>query len=274
MLKKCFGIISWLPNDQKDRLLRKKRLINTLDQLNKLFPNIDILIIAQNWKRINLPEYSNNIIIKKYNKLGITGARIKLREEFLKLGYDYLLFADDDLLINYSEEALIDYLNRIDLHKSGFCYLEGNKTNPYCNHICAPLNLCAISKDILEKEPMIDIDPMKYEGFEDSIYITLLHYKYPDKEFSIPSNISCTQANDTSIPSTWNKENKSLKKMFENTYLIEDYISKYKDRPNIKLFLETGTLQSEIEDINTEVTKKRIENQKIKNKQKETYLYF
>ena len=98
MLKKCFGIISWLPNDQKDRLLRKKRLINTLDQLNKLFPNIDILIIAQNWKRINLPEYSNNIIIKKYNKLGITGARIKLREEFLKI---YKSFHMNNPLIYY-----------------------------------------------------------------------------------------------------------------------------------------------------------------------------
>ena len=32
---------------------------------------------------------------------------------------------------------------------------------------------------------MVDVDPEKGEGYEDTSYPNLLHYKYPDKEFKI-----------------------------------------------------------------------------------------
>jgi len=48
MLKKCFGIPSWLPDKEPDRRLRKERVIRLIDRLNELWPGVDILVIAQN----------------------------------------------------------------------------------------------------------------------------------------------------------------------------------------------------------------------------------
>jgi hypothetical protein len=48
MLKKCFGIPSWLPDKEPDRSLRIERINRLFKQLNDLWPDIDILVIAQN----------------------------------------------------------------------------------------------------------------------------------------------------------------------------------------------------------------------------------
>ena len=47
MLTKCFGIISYLPNDENFRKIRKERLIKLISDLNAYF-KLPIIILAQN----------------------------------------------------------------------------------------------------------------------------------------------------------------------------------------------------------------------------------
>lgn len=44
----CFGIPSWLPDKEPDRTQRAIRLNKLLKQLDDLWPDVDILIVAQN----------------------------------------------------------------------------------------------------------------------------------------------------------------------------------------------------------------------------------
>lgn len=88
MKKFIIGIISY--GKDKDRITRATKLFEQL----KDFPK---LIIAQGYK----PEktHANDIIIYEPEALGIGGARIRLQEEFLKLNIDYIIFMDDDNVI-------------------------------------------------------------------------------------------------------------------------------------------------------------------------------
>lgn len=177
MLKKCFGIPSWLPEKEPDRLQRQERLNRLFNQLNNLWPDTDILVIAQNWLDFKPIKTKNKQIIKTYEPLGILKARQILREEFLKLGYDYLIMLDDDAIIKCdNDHAHLDFIDEIDKHPQGFCFIHGNNSK-YHPYIGAQLNLCAISKFIYENEPMVPIDPQKNEGYEDSIFACLLHHK-------------------------------------------------------------------------------------------------
>lgn len=49
-MNKCFGIISWLPNDEAERNQRTDRLFKLLTQLNNYWPETTIMIVSQNWK--------------------------------------------------------------------------------------------------------------------------------------------------------------------------------------------------------------------------------
>lgn len=82
------GIITW--GKDNDRIERATKLFQQLKDFQKL-------IIAQGYK----PEKTNtnDIIIYEPTPLGIGGARIRLQEEFLKLGIDYIIFMDDDNVI-------------------------------------------------------------------------------------------------------------------------------------------------------------------------------
>ena len=179
MLKKCFGIPSWLPDKEPDRNQRKERINRLFKQLNDLWPSIDILVIAQNWQDFKPIETKNKQIIKTYEPLGILKARQTLREEFLKLDYDYIIMFDDDAIIEFIDDAPKQYMNEIEKHPHGFCFMPGNnsKYHPYCG---AQLNLCAISRFIYEQEPMVPVDPQKDEGYEDSIisFVFLWVYWY------------------------------------------------------------------------------------------------
>ena len=64
MLKKVFGIPSWLPDVEPARSLRIERINRLFKQLDYLWPNIDILVIAQNWKDFKPIETKNKQIIK------------------------------------------------------------------------------------------------------------------------------------------------------------------------------------------------------------------
>lgn len=111
--------------------------------------------------------------------LGILKARQTLRTEFLKRQeYDWLIMFDDDAIIKCDDaEAHVRFMKELDRHKDGFCFIKGHdarKYNPYC---AAQLNLCAVSRFIYEKEPMVNVDPQKNQGYEDMLFATLLHHK-------------------------------------------------------------------------------------------------
>ena len=233
MLKKCFGIISWLPNDKENRILREERLNRLLKQLSELMPEIDILIIAQNWGDFIPVNTNNNKIIKNYPPLGILGARKTLRKEFLNLNYDYIIMFDDDAIIQYANLNLIkQYLQLIDNNPKGFAFVRGtnNAYNPYAG---AHLNLCAISRYIYEREDMVDLDPQKGEGFEDCVFATLLHHKYSNLEWNIPDGLKCIQfrIKGEKAKSTWWDECKHKSGLLQRTNAVCKYISENKKLP-------------------------------------------
>ena len=240
MLKKCFGIPSWLPDEEPARTQRSDRINRLFKQLNDLWPEVDILVIAQNWKDFKPIKTKNKQIILKYEPLGILKARMTLHDEFLKLKYDYIIMFDDDAIIETTNNAHIEYMKELDRHPQGFCFMPGknSKYHPYCG---AQLNLCAISKFIYEKEQMVPIDPQKDEGYEDSIYACLLYHKYREFEFKPPKDIKCIQwmNRQEKVPSTWSETKHPYYLMGKNTNIIQEYIIKNKKFPeNYKEMLE------------------------------------
>lgn len=176
-MNKCFGIISWLPNKQPDRQLREERLNRLFKQLETLWPDIDILIIAQNWKDF-VPKHNNKLNIIKYDEgLGILKARKELRKEFLKLNYDYIIMLDDDAIIEYTDnKAPKKFMDMIDENPNKFCFIHSEaQKDYYIPYASAQLNLCAISKFIYEKEDIPDVDPQKMKpmkmGYMQHYYI-------------------------------------------------------------------------------------------------------
>ena len=174
-MKKVFGIISWLPDVEPHRSQRLNRLNHTFKHLIDLFgEDIEFLIIAQNWKDYQVPEFVKHTLIYKFDKLGILGARKMLRTKFLESKYDYLIMCDDDIVLEQKvKDAPKKYLEELDKHPEGFSFIKYGWS----------LTFCAISRWIYEKVPMVDVDPEKNEGYEDVVFPRLLHYKYSNKEF-------------------------------------------------------------------------------------------
>jgi hypothetical protein len=219
VLKKIIGIISWLPDKEPDRMLRIKRLDTLIQRIDLLFNSPDILIVAQNWKDHEFSFKHDNITEIRYDiGLGITKARTTLIDEFLKTDSDYLIMADDDAIINVKDaNSPRRYLKAIDEHPDGFMFLLNDKHTDYA---AAQLNMCAVSRKILKNQGMIDISANDGEGFEDSIYSHLLHYKYPANEFHFDEkDLWCSQFQVSGVPSTWFK-GKDLDEMIEKTDFI------------------------------------------------------
>lgn len=226
-MKKCFGIISYFTWDQPERKQRQDRLDRLIKRLSDLWPDIPIMVIAQQWKYYTIEGKCKNKIIRfDYPKLGILGARHTLRKHFLESEFDYIIMLDDDALFELDNSNVAkEYMNEIDKHPNGFCFLQ------YAN---SQLNLCAISKYIYEKEPIPNIDPQKSEAFEDKIWAVLLHNKYPESEFLAPKGIRCTHFKNPneSVPSTWASQQRyNWKQLRENTLEIEKYIIEHKELP-------------------------------------------
>lgn len=254
-LKKCFGIISGFPDkgDSDKRERRIDRFNQLLNQLNDLWPDVDILIIAQNWQNYKLPEIKNKIIDIRYDKLiGILNARWELRKEFLKRDYDYIIMLDDDDIIKCTNDHVhLDYMNELDNHPQGFAiikplkiYDKGTWVEDY-PYKRAPLNLCAVSRFIYEKENIPDVDLQKSQALEDDTYAYLLHIKYGKYEFDAPKGIEHIQYKndqyrmqyvlpDKYLPSTWNNENINMFRLVSNTRQLIEYIKLKGDLPNMK----------------------------------------
>ena len=136
--------------------------------------DIEFLIIAQNWQDYKVPSFVKHSYIFKYGKLGILGARKKLREHFLESNYDYLIMCDDDIVLKTTDDKAIKEFNKA---------LTDNPKGFWFPMYGWSLSFCAVSKWIYEREEMVDVDPEKSEGYEDTVFPYLLHYKYPKHEF-------------------------------------------------------------------------------------------
>ena len=130
MLKKCIGIVSYFPSETarfNARAQRIARFNNLLGQINSLWPNIDILIVAQNWQDYQLPELTNKFTIYSYEQpLTIIGARNTLREKILnETDYEYIIMIDDDAVINDCGQEIADaYMKAIDENPGKFCFIH------------------------------------------------------------------------------------------------------------------------------------------------------
>ena len=251
-LKKCIGIVSYFPpeNNLQARSKRIKRFTQLISQINNLWPDIDILIIAQNWQDYTLPDISNKVIKFDFdNGLGIVGARRVLRQKFFELNYDYLIMLDDDAIINDCGKEIADkYLEEIDKHPNMFCFIHSQDHWHKCDdYATAPLNLCAISRFIYEKEDIPQLELEKCEALEDDIFAVLLHIKYPEYEFLPPEGIyhlhnirgqyTKQYVDPTIVPSTWfDIKNAKCINVFLNTEQLITFITKYKTLPNLDEF--------------------------------------
>lgn len=117
-------------------------------------------------------------------------ARNALRDSFLRFNYDYIIMFDDDAIISGSKDDAIALVSTMEKNLNGFAFVKGG-TNMYCPYADSQLNLAIISKKIFTDTPFPEINPQKEEGYEDRIFSTLLHNKYPNSEFNIPSNLKC-----------------------------------------------------------------------------------
>lgn len=234
MLKKCFGIISWFPDELTHREQRLNRLNKTFKHIIDLFgEDIEFLIIAQNWQDYEVPEFVKHTIIHKFDKLGILGARKMLRTKFLESSYDYLIMCDDDIVL----ESLVDdapkkYLEELDKHPEGFSFIKYGWS----------LTFCAVSRWVYSRVEMVDIDPEKNEGYEDVTFPWLLHYKFPLKEFKTNHLIKFLQNTaeyKKEHKSTWEGKGVSYRELKSKT---NTYVNNFKrgnfDIPQIKKRIE------------------------------------
>ena len=219
-LSKVFGVISYIPGGEPARSLRIERLNRLFKQITDTFGDVNWLIVAQNWKDYTIPEYVKNAKIVKFEPLGILRARKTLRKLFLESHYDYLIMCDDDVIIETAGPLIAEaYMTEIDMHPQGFMFLQ---------YQAAQLNMCAISRYIYEKEPMVDVDPQKNEGYEDAVFSNLLHYKYPNNEFHC-YGLKCLQwmNKNEKAPSTWsNNPTLNYKRMHDASQIIIENFKK------------------------------------------------
>lgn len=206
-MKQVIGIISYLPSNSS-RESRKERLLRLLKQLEMYWPELPIIIVAQNWGNDNfLPkEYIDRITVYNYNEpLGILKARQTLREKFLSTDYEQIIMFDDDAIIKAYADQAREFLEKCKANPKGFMFLKGHRKDPLGIYDPAQLNGCCISRWLIEAEPLRDEwDPQKNGIFEDVVYAHLFHWKYPEYEFEV-SGFACIQWSNPKYPlkSTW-----------------------------------------------------------------------
>ena len=238
MLKLCIGIISWLPDKEPDRQQRVVRLNRLLKQLEEVTPTTDVLIIAQNWKDFKPVDIQNRLIVKYYDCLGILKARKTLREEFLKLSYDYIMMFDDDAILVTPGNTFQQYIQLMEMHPDGFCFVKRNaplKYNPFAD---SQLNFCAISRYIYRAEEFPNVDAQNNEGYEDRVYSCLLYTKYKQFFFEAPEGLYCNHFKNPQeyVPSTWSRQKRfDWQRLSQNTELIEKYIVEHRELPKTLL---------------------------------------
>jgi hypothetical protein len=210
MVTKVIGIISWLPFDDT-RKIRQERLESLLVQCDNLF-NLPIIIISQNWDPS--VKTTTNCIVYSYDKLGITGARKKLREKFIESNYDYLIMLDDDCELIGTKDDADKYLNQID-NKNGYIGIFKGTL----------LKLFAMPRTLMELVSYEDIEAEKGEGFEDLVFVETCKKKFPGKNFIFSKNGLDEKSNSGNDKfSTWWKGQYVKKEMGDRSRkIIKDF---------------------------------------------------
>lgn len=205
---KCFGIISYLPDDEKVRPLRLQKLHKLIDTCNLLF-NLPIHIIIQNYteEEISSLKYKNVSLSPNYTRCGIVGARKKLREWFLNSPYDCIIMLDDDCEIVGTSRGSKIYIEELEQHPCGYGEFRGTQ-----------LKLFSITKDLFKCVDFDDtIHPEKGDGFEDTVFVKSLIRKFPKRGFEYSgkelSELSLGVGDELS---TWYK-NQNLRSMLAKT---------------------------------------------------------
>ena len=197
-INKVFGVISYFPDADTDygRYVRQQRVkacTNLLIKLGELWPNIDIMIIAQNWQDYQISLINNKISIYKYDRLGVLKARKILREKFLSSNYTHLIMLDDDLVVDFADPEACMQL--VDQHPDGFGIIR-----PHLN----PLNFCVVPRDLYIRIEFPDIDIECGDGFADDIFIARCQASCSDLYRFLP-DILRTEF-DMLVPSTWRQD--------------------------------------------------------------------
>lgn len=172
-MRACIGIISYLPDDPEVRNLRLGKLNTLLAQCDAMF-HLPIIIIAQNWTGLSIRKdiVKCPLTIYTSGKLGINGARKKLREKFLESGIDYMIHLDDDCILKGDFKAAMQYLAQLRPGCWGF----------YKPHL---MKLAAISKEVYSQIEIPDggaDDEDPFKRFFEDMYIHLMLKKHmPEK---------------------------------------------------------------------------------------------
>lgn len=252
------GICSYFPNGN-DRAIRMHRFKLLLKQLDQYFKNVPIIIVAQNWNGYKpTEEVSSGLTIFDFSeKLGILRARRTLRQKFLETHYDHIILFDDDCVISENGMELCgELLERAKANPKGFAFCKktdvanpDQEDEPYKP---SQLNLCVISRYIFLREDFPNTDPEKNAGYEDNIFSYLLHHKYRDLEFDIPTGLTHIHFKNRKFlnKSTWAyTKDRNWATLSKETSKIQDYIKENKDLPeNVKFLTDVyGNLKEKIE---------------------------
>ena len=154
---------------------------------------------------------------------------------------------DDDVVIECrSDDAHIKYMEELDKHPQGFTIIAGRSRHWFADYpyAPAPLNLCAVSRFIYEKENIPDVNLQKSEALEDDVYAYLLHVKYAKYEFSTekikhiqfdPRQYTMQFTHpDLFLPSTWNTGEINENRLNDNTRNLLFYIKLHGDLPDME----------------------------------------
>lgn len=207
---KVVGIISWLP-DNETRKARQEKLESLISRLDEIF-NLPIMIIAQGWD--NNVKTTANCIVFNYGKLGITGARKKLREKFIESNYDYIIMLDDDCQLIGKKSDADKYLEQIDSHQGSIGIFKGTL-----------LKLFAMPRTLMSELDYEDVEAERGEGFEDLIFVESCKKKFP-KNYFVFNKYGLDEKSDSSNDSmsTWWKGQYVKKEMGDKSRkIIKDF---------------------------------------------------
>ncbi|MCM1323046.1 MAG: hypothetical protein NC218_02570 [Acetobacter sp.] len=161
MFRPCIGIISYFPDKEELRNERVYRCRFFFDQLREYFPDVPIIVIAQNWR--NEIDISDNMMVYSYDKpLTILGARRTLTQKFLFSDYTHIITFDDDCVLRGGRESAIKFLAFVGRNQDRYI----NQRNLF--------KLSVFPRRIFEKYPLPDMQTEKGEGMEDLAYFEIL----------------------------------------------------------------------------------------------------
>lgn len=149
------GIVSYLPKQIKER--RKKAVISQYNFLRNIFPEKELVVVAQQYEEEDYIKDKNIRYIKYENGIGVSKARNIVLKEFYDSDEDFLLLLDDDVIL-YDYYDCVDLLKEIDSNPNKFKGVD---------------SICANHPKYL---------PFKKENYLDKNILT--HWKFEKKPFN------------------------------------------------------------------------------------------